>query len=98
MGSFRQEYQSGLPFPPPGDFSDPGIKPPSFESPALAGRFFSTEPPGKPRDALINLKSLYRCTSLLETPEKSCTLHTQTHIHTYHRLSPGQKIGEKRMN
>ena len=41
----RQEYWSGLPFPPPGDIPDPGIKP---VSPALAGRFFTTEPPRKP--------------------------------------------------
>ena len=34
----------GLPFPSPGDLPDPGIKP---VSPALAGRFFTTEPPGK---------------------------------------------------
>ena len=41
----REEYWSGLPFPPPGDLPKPGIKP---TSPALAGRFFTTEPPGKP--------------------------------------------------
>jgi len=41
----RQEYWSGLPFPPPGDLPDPGIKP---TSPALTGRFFTTEPPGNP--------------------------------------------------
>ena len=35
MGFPRQEYQSGLPLPSPGDLSDPGIKTPS---PALAGR------------------------------------------------------------
>ena len=35
----RQEYQSGLPFPPPGHLPDPGIEP---VSPALAGRFFTT--------------------------------------------------------
>ena len=35
-----QEYWSGLPFPPPGDIPDPGIKPASLTSPALAGRFF----------------------------------------------------------
>jgi len=29
---FRQEYWSGLPFPSPGDLSDPGIEP---QSPAL---------------------------------------------------------------
>jgi len=33
-----------LPFPPPGDLPNPGIEP---TSPALAGRFFATEPPGK---------------------------------------------------
>ena len=45
MGFPRQEYWSGLSFPPPEDFPDPGIKP---TSPARAGGFFTTEPPGKP--------------------------------------------------
>ena len=36
----RQEYLSGLPFPPLGDLPDPGIEPMSLTSPALAGRFF----------------------------------------------------------
>ena len=49
MEFFRQEYQSGLPSPPPGDLPDPGIKPVSPVSPALADRFFTTEPPGKLR-------------------------------------------------
>ena len=44
----RQEYWSGLPIPSPGDLPDPGIKPMSLMSPALAGRFFTPEPPGKP--------------------------------------------------
>ena len=34
MGFPRQEYWSGLPFPSPGDFPDPGIEPGSLESPA----------------------------------------------------------------
>ena len=34
----RQEYWSGLPFPPPGDLPNPGIKP---ASPVLAGRYFT---------------------------------------------------------
>ena len=38
----RCGYWSGLPFPPPGDLPDPGIKPTSLESPALAGVFFTT--------------------------------------------------------
>ena len=37
----RQEYWSGLLCPPPGDLPDPGIKPVSLMSPALAGRFFT---------------------------------------------------------
>ena len=45
MGFLRQEYWSRLPFPSPGDLPDSGIKP---TSPALAGGFFTTEPPGKP--------------------------------------------------
>ena len=40
----RQEYWSGLPFPSVGDLPDPGIK---LTSPALAGGFFTAEPPGK---------------------------------------------------
>ena len=43
-----QEYWSKLPFPPAGDLRDPGIEPMSPESLGLAGRFFTTEPPGKP--------------------------------------------------
>ena len=38
----KQEYWRGLPCPPPGDLPDPGIKPLSLTSPALAGRFFTT--------------------------------------------------------
>ena len=38
----RQEYWSGLPFPPPGHLPDPGIKPTSFVSAASAGGFFTT--------------------------------------------------------
>ena len=48
MGFSRQEYWDGLPCPPPGDLPDPGIKPTSPASPALAGGFFTTEPRGKP--------------------------------------------------
>ena len=38
----RQEYWSGLPFPSPGDLSDPEIEPMSLVSLALAGGFFIT--------------------------------------------------------
>ena len=45
---FSKEFWSWLPFANPGDLPDPGIKPPSLVSLALAGRVFTTEPPGKP--------------------------------------------------
>ena len=44
MGFSRPEYWNGLLFPSPGDLPHPEIEP---ASPALAGGFFTTEPPGK---------------------------------------------------
>ena len=44
----RQEFWSGLPFPPPGDLPDPGIEAVSPGSAAWAGWFFTTELPGRP--------------------------------------------------
>ena len=45
MRFLRQEYWGGLPFPSPGDLPNAGVKAGSL---ALAGGFFTTEPPGKP--------------------------------------------------
>ena len=42
MGFSWQDYWSGLPCPPPEDLPNPGIKPTSLVSPALAGSFFTT--------------------------------------------------------
>ena len=50
MGFPRQEYWSGLPFSSPGYLPNLGIEPASPTTPALAGRFFTTEPPGKPHE------------------------------------------------
>ena len=44
-GIFQARIWQWVPFLPPKDLSDPGIKP---TSPALAGGFFITESPGKP--------------------------------------------------
>ena len=41
-GFSRREYWSGFLRPPPGDLPDPGIKPESLMSPALAGGVFTT--------------------------------------------------------
>ena len=55
MGFSKQEYWSGLPFPSPGDLPDLGIEP---ASPALAGGFFTAEPPGKPTDHILDGKQI----------------------------------------
>ena len=47
-GIFQARMLSGLPFPSLGDLPNPGIKPTSLISPVLAGRFFTTAPPGSP--------------------------------------------------
>ena len=50
----RQEYRNELPFPSPGDLPDPRNEP---TSPALAGRFFTTEPYQKPDPMHTNSKT-----------------------------------------
>ena len=65
VGFPRQEYWKGLPCSPPGDLPNPGIKPESLMSPALASRFFTTsttwEAPNKHililQEAYFNTKS-----------------------------------------
>ena len=55
-GGKGAESWSGLPFPPPGDLSDPGIK---ATFPALPGRFFTTEIPVKPKELVHKLDKEY---------------------------------------
>ena len=62
----RWEYWSGLLIPSPGDLPNPGIKP---TSPALAGRFSTTEPPGKPLYGLLLLLSRFSRVRLCATPK-----------------------------
>ena len=63
-GIHRQESWSELPFPPLGDFTDPGIELVSPASPALAGRFFTTAPPGKPKSLPKVQSILIACKSV----------------------------------
>ena len=53
----RQEYWSGLPCPPPGDLTNPGMDPDSLTSPALAGGFFTTSATWEdlPKDELCSV-------------------------------------------
>ena len=64
MEFLMQEYWRGLPFPSSGHFPNPGIEPVSPAPPALAGRFFIPEPPGKLESlctyTLITVRNLMR--------------------------------------
>ena len=55
-GISQQGYWSGLLFPSPGDLPDPGIKLTSPVSPALAGGFFTPEPP----DEFLTMQTLMK--------------------------------------
>ena len=57
MGFSRQEYWNGLPFPPPGDLPNPGVKP---RSPALQADALPSEPPGK-----LILSNRMKCPAVL---------------------------------
>ena len=67
MGFSRQEYWSGLPFPPPGDLPNPGMEPESPAFPALAYKFFSTVSPV----AAAAAKSLQSCPTLCDSIDGS---------------------------
>ena len=62
MGFPRQEYWIGLPCSPPRNLPDLGMEPTSPVS-TLAGRFFTTGPPGRPHGQVLTQPSsfcLYR--------------------------------------
>ena len=70
----RQEYRSGLPFPASGDLPNPGIKPMSLGSPALASGFFTIVPPGNPRMCKVLLEHsqpIYVCIVLADLTSQS---------------------------
>ena len=97
MGFSRQEYWSGLPCPPPGDLSNPGIKPVSLKSSTLAARFFTISVTWKAPSYIISSVQFSSVQSLshvwlFATPWTACSMpglpvhhqlpeFTQTHVH-----------------
>ena len=53
----KQDHWSMLPFPSPGGLPDPGIE---HGSPILTGRFFTSEPPGKPPESRDHLSPVWK--------------------------------------
>ena len=85
-----QEYRSGFPFPPPPDLPNPGIKPTSLASPALAGNFLTALPPGKPLWAIQTMirKEVSPGTcrrTILQSPKDWC-----------HFIAPGKSLPQER--
>ena len=68
MGFLRQEYWSGLPFPSLGDLPHRRIKP---LFPALAGGFFTSEPPGKPKNMYMYM-NMYQFSPVAQSCPTLC--------------------------
>ena len=91
MAFSRQEHWNRLPFSSPEDLSDPGIKP---ASPALAGGFLTTEPPGETiyllqyiNSSLINFFYLTTCSLKARVLVFKAQLLT---LDSYHMVSTQQ--------
>ena len=101
MGFSRQEYWSGLPSPPPGDHSNPGIKP---RSPTLQVDFLPSEPPRKLKNTGVGTLSLLpgifptqelnqgllHCKWILH--QLSCLGSPHNHIYTYNCILCGVTV------
>ena len=85
----RQEYWSGLPFPSPGDFPDPGIEP---KFPTLQADSLPTEPPGKPL-TLGRSTSNFRFTLLLSLVQNLIVLFKED----YALIEGRRRRGRQRM-
>ena len=87
MGFYRQGYCSGLPFPPSGDLPARGIEPECLASPALAGRFFTTELLGKPH-------TFYHLILIRDISESigHCVFHLHSMVVPFERAPEHQKM------
>ena len=71
MNYSRKEYCSGLPFPSPGNFPDPGIDP---NSPRLWADSSLSEPPEKPKNISVQFSSVAQlCPTLYDPMDCSLT-------------------------
>ena len=94
MGFFRQEYWSGLPFPPPEDLPDPGIEP---WTPAMQADSLPFEPPGKPKNTGVGSLSLLqgvvlKSRSTLTSPKQNSRFSSLTLAPEFPIYSTGTSI------
>ena len=79
IGFSKQKEWSGLPFPLPEDLPNPGIEPVSLGCPALAGRFFTKEPPGKPYVCVCKNSLEWFSPHASKSVLSKCGIQLQTH-------------------
>ena len=95
----RQEYWRGLPFPPPGDLSDPGIESVSLVSPAFTGKFFchwiTWEAPLKNEDYELKEPALSQVKQTESESESHSVVSDSLQPHGLYSPwnSPGQNTG-----
>ena len=90
----RQAYWSESPYLPPRDLPDPRIEPVSPSSPALGGRFFTTEPPGNPYP-LVVAGLIYISSVQYETCSNGAGLFNSTPVvveHIFYIDVPGSQL------
>ena len=75
----RQEHWSRLAFPSPG-LPNPGVRRLSPTPPALAGRFFTTAPPGEPAHTLNQDDLLWRSSSVLYLPRSASQIRSHSQV------------------
>ena len=98
VGFSRQGYWSGLPFPSPGHLPDPGIEP---ISPALEGKFFTTESSVKPRKPLgciyiaYTIKKQITCLPCwpVSTRRKAAVCHSPRAVTSHNDLTETVGVG-----
>jgi len=71
-GRLQARILEWIAIPSPGDLLNPGIKPESLASSALAVEFFTTRPPGKPQSGMVG-RSLKMS---LKIPDPGCSINT----------------------
>ena len=87
----KLDYCSGLPFPSPEDLPNQGIEP---MSPILAGRFFTTEPPGKPKlyshgaNSKTHVTNVTHNDSMLLRGSRQCLLRTLKTFNPFDQVIP----------
>ena len=92
MGFSRQEYWSGLPFPSPGDLSDPGIEP---RSPTLEADALTSEPPVDHNKLWKILKEMGIPDHLTCLLKEICMQIKKQQLEPYMEQLTGSKLGKE---